>query len=106
MTETVEPRTHDFGPGCRTWGHDYAITRVRDGGQTIQASGWGSDGPRDIAAGDYLLLESPDPKRRSTRYRVDTIRHEADPSDQWFADLVFAPRCLTTDQSDPTKETS
>jgi hypothetical protein len=105
MTETIEPRTHDFGPGCRTWGHDYTINRVRYGGQTIQVSGWGSDGSGDIAEGDYLLLESPDPKRRATRYRVDTIRYAANPSDQWFADLVFAPRRLTPAPSDPGSST-
>lgn len=84
-----EPMTHDFGPGHRCWGHDYTITKVHDGGQRIQASGWGHDG-RLIQEGDYLLLDKG--SQRSTRYQVEKIERVMDPNDMWHATLTFAPR--------------
>lgn len=98
MTEpnAPEPRTHDFGPGSRNWGHDYAITCVEDGGRRVRASGWGSDSPGPIAEGDFLLLEAPDHRRATTRYQVTSIRHETNPGDMWHADLVFTPRMYVT----------
>lgn len=90
----TEPRTHDYGPGRRGWGHDYSISRVRDGGQHVRASGWGHDGTV-IREGDYLLLAAPDGKHTS-RYQVDKIRHLMDPDDMWHADLTFAPRTYAT----------
>ncbi|MFD8771390.1 hypothetical protein [Streptomyces sp. NPDC059916] len=89
-----EPRTHDFGPGHRGWGHDYSINKVRDGGQHVDASGWGHDGTL-IQEGDYLLLTAPDGKR-TTRYQVTAIQHLMDPADMWHADLRFAPRTYAT----------
>jgi hypothetical protein len=62
MADEPEPRTHDFGPGRRCWGHDYTISSVRDGGKEIQVSGWGCDGA-SICQGDYLLLEAPGGQR-------------------------------------------
>lgn len=87
--DATNPRTHDFGPGRRGWGHDYSITKVHDGGQRIQASGWGDDGTI-IKEGDYLLLDKDG--QRSTRYRVEKIDREMDPNDMWHATLSFAPR--------------
>lgn len=88
------PRTHDFGPGRRCWGHDYSIDKVLDGGQRIRASGWGHDG-RLIEEGDYLLLEAPD-RKRATRYQVQKIERVMDPPDMWHAELSFAPRTYAT----------
>jgi hypothetical protein len=85
----TEPRTHDFGPGRRFWGHDFCIDKVVDGGQHIQASGWGHDGAL-IRPGDYLILAKGDD--RSTRYRVEKVEYAMDPNDMWFARLQFAPR--------------
>jgi hypothetical protein len=76
--------THDYTK--RTWGHDY-IFRPVDGGMKASLSGWGTG----IEAGDYLLLEQPD-GGGSTRYKVDEIRYERDPRDQWHAKASFAPR--------------
>lgn len=89
-----DPMTHDFGPSRRYWGHDYAITKVADGGQQIRASGWGHDG-RMIQEGDYLLLEDKG-GRRTTRYQVQKIERVMDPPDMWFAQLSFAPRRYAT----------
>lgn len=84
-----DAHTHDFGPGRRHNGHDYAIHRVIDGGKEIRVSGWGCDG-RSIQPQDYLLLQnSPE---RSTRYQVTEIQHVMDPPDMWHATLAFAPR--------------
>ncbi|MFJ9771185.1 hypothetical protein ACIRVF_08070 [Kitasatospora sp. NPDC101157] len=80
--------THDYGPGKRIWGHDYAITRTIDGGQQLKASGWGPGGAR-IQQGDYLLLQNGN---RDTRYRVAEVEYCLDPADMWHATLDFAPR--------------
>lgn len=92
----AEPRTHDFGPGRRYWGHDYTIDKITDGGQRAQASGWGHDGHL-IKEGDYLLLTAPGGKR-ATRYQVEKIRRLMDPDDMWHADLKFAPRTYATQE--------
>lgn len=85
-----EPRTHNYGPGRRYWGHDVSITTNDDKGQKLRVSGWGNDG-HVIREGDYLLLEAKG-GQRSTRYQVAKIEHLMDPDDMWHADLVFAPR--------------
>jgi sugar (pentulose or hexulose) kinase len=94
-----EPKTHDFGPGCRYWGHDYTITKVLDSGQRISVSGWGHDGVL-IQEGDYLLLDKG--QDRSTRYQVEDIQRVMDPDDMWHATLVFAPR-TSTPQKDASR---
>ena len=78
-------RTHDYGPGQRGRGHDVTITKVRDGGQVIKATGWG----RGICPGDYLLLPKGSGR---TRYQVTEIEYLMDPDDMWFATLTFTPR--------------
>lgn len=98
----AEPFTHDFGPGRRSWGHDYSISKVLDGGQRVRASGWGHGG-RLIKEGDYLLLEAKG-GQRATRYLVEKIRHVMDPGDMWHADLAFAPRLYNTqEEKDSTR---
>lgn len=92
----TEPKTHDFGPGRRGWGHDYTINKNRDSGQRLDVSGWGHDGAL-IKEGDYLLLSAAGGKR-CTRYRVEKIKHVMDPDDMWHADLVFAPRTYATQE--------
>ncbi|MEU8829386.1 hypothetical protein [Streptomyces sp900116325] len=93
-TPETTPRTHDFGPGRRFWGHDYSITKSADGGQQIRASGWGCDGYL-IKPGDYLLMEATGGKR-ATRYQVTKIERVMDPPDMWHAELSFAPRTYAT----------
>lgn len=84
-----EPATHDYGPGKRGWGHDYAIHAVAGEGAVLHASGWG----HGIDTGDYLLIESQQPTRDGrTRYRVAEIKYYANPADMWSARLEFAPR--------------
>lgn len=75
--------THDYTR--RGWGHDYAIHQVIEGGRRLKASGWG----HGIAVGDHLIMPN---QQATTRYRVEAIRYVRDPTDQWFADLAFAPR--------------
>lgn len=92
----AQPRTHDFGPGRRYWGHNYSIDKVIDGGERVQASGWGHDG-RLIKEGDYLLLTAAGGKQ-ATRYQVEKIQHLMDPDDMWHADLKFTPRMYATQE--------
>lgn len=73
---TSEPMTHDFGPGRRSWGHDYCINKVHDGGQRVDASGWGHDG-KPIQEGDYLILDKG--AGRATRYQVQKVERVMDP---------------------------
>jgi hypothetical protein len=75
--------THDYT--VRTWGHDYTIMKVIDGGQQLCLGAWG----HGVSAGDYLILANGD---SSTRYVVEEIEYCADPHDQWFATVRFAPR--------------
>jgi hypothetical protein len=83
------PATHNYGPGKRGWGHDYAIHRTIDGGRQLDISGWGPLVGPMIRQGDYLLLQNGD---RDTRYEVTEIERCADPKDMWHATLTFAPR--------------
>ncbi len=76
--------THDYTVRCV--GHDFNLTPY-GGGQYGKMSGWG----HGIEKGDFLILPMPDSKK-TTRYRVVKIRYMVDPPDQWFADVVFAPR--------------
>lgn len=89
--ETRAPATHDYGPGRRGWGHDYAFT-PQDGGIRASMSGWG----HGISEGDYLLLESSKAADGRARYRVDRIEYCRDPQDMWFAEVSFAPRPYPT----------
>lgn len=75
--------THDYRR--RFWAHDYTFDPV-DAGQRGHMMGWGPD----VAAGDYLILEAPNPN--GTRYAVERISYFPDPPDMWEADVVFAPR--------------
>jgi hypothetical protein len=83
MTETREPKTHDYT--TRGWGHDFGISHSNHHGFEVSAYGWG----RGIRAGDYLILPNRD---TPTRYEVRSIAYQRDPPDMWFADLLFAPR--------------
>jgi hypothetical protein len=83
------PRTYDFGPGRRSYGHDVVIHQVVDGGRELHVSGWGPTFGGPIVAGDYLLLPNGE---GTTRYQVAGIVPHADPADMWEARLTFAPR--------------
>lgn len=83
MIEQQASQTHDYTK--RSWGHDYTITQVYDGGQRLRLVGWG----RGIKAGDYLLLENDG---ASTRYQVATVDYYSDPPDMWRMEATFAPR--------------
>jgi hypothetical protein len=77
--------THDYTR--RAWGHDFSITNVISGGQSLSAVGWGLG----ISEGDYLILPNGDD---TTRYQVEFVNYALDPADQWFAKLRFAPRSI------------
>lgn len=87
------PKTFDYGPGQRGWGHDYTW-EPEPGGLRGNAIGHGAG----ISAGDYILLERSDSTGRRflsdgrTRYKVVSIEYYADPTDMWKATLEFAPR--------------
>lgn len=76
-------KTHDYT--IRTWGHDYTISKIIDGGKMIEMAGWGSG----IKVGHFLLLPNGSD---TTRYRIVKIRYCSDPHDMWFATAAFDPR--------------
>ncbi len=80
MTET---KTHDYTR--RTFGHDFAITKIFEGGMRVSMMGWG----RGISKGDFMIL--PD-GHGTTRYQIASIRYYDNPSDMWRATAEFAPR--------------
>lgn len=80
-----EPVIHDFGPGKRYWGHDYAITKNIDSGRRLRVSGWGPQ----MKVGDLILLDN---RGRETCYRIAEYRPVMDPPDMWHAVLEFTPR--------------
>jgi len=82
------PQTHDYRR--RSWGHNCNWhPDPGGGGRTGMMQGWGYG----IREGDFILLRVGDPpSRQESRYRVTSIRYETDPSDMWWARVVFAPR--------------
>ena len=81
-----EGETHDYT--ARGWGHDYTF-EPKDGGMRGRMSGWGSG----IKPGDFLLLQNKKLSGvQTTRYQIIKIDYMRDPPDQWFADVMFAPR--------------
>jgi hypothetical protein len=86
---TERVKTHDFSRKTRTWGHDYSINKIIDGGLKLNVMGWGFN----IKTGDYIILDNKDAKyNKTTRYKVTQIGYTTDPADMWFAELEFAPR--------------
>ena len=83
----MEPKTHDYRRGNRGWGHDYTVSKVIDGGQKLDAMGWGTG----LQKGDYLLMQS-NSESGETRYQITDISYFRDPEDMWSATLEFAPR--------------
>jgi len=84
-TPKPEPKTHDYTSERRRWGHDYAITQVKD--NTINICGWGYG----LSKGDYFVFTNQK-THDSTRYQIKKIEYYADPTDMWRAEMVFAPR--------------
>lgn len=81
--------THNYGPGFRGWGHDYAVNEVIDGGRQLRACGWGPLCGPPMQEGDFVLLQAG---TTDTRYRVASVEYVPDPADMWFAVLDFASR--------------
>ena len=75
--------THDIS--IKTWGCNYNVLEIRDGGMSVDLAGWHSG----IKNGDFLLLKQDG---GTTRYLVESIRYCSDPADMWFATASFAPR--------------
>lgn len=76
------PKAHDFR--ANWWGHSANIQKVIDKGQQLKLTGFGSG----IAPQDILILKNGSDV---ASYRVDSIRYQRDPPDQWFADASFCP---------------
>lgn len=75
--------THDISR--KTWGCNYNVMEIRNEGMSVDLVGWRSG----IKDGDFLLLKQDN---GTTRYLVESIRYESNPSDMWFATASFAPR--------------
>jgi hypothetical protein len=69
----------------KSWGCNYNVMQIHDGGMRVDLAGWHSG----IKNGDFLILKRYE---GTTRYLVESIRYESDPSDMWFAKVSFAPR--------------
>lgn len=78
--------SHDYTKSKRYWGHDIYYTPQNNGMQ-LNAGGWG----KGINNGDFILLTNP-ASGMDTRYQVDSITYEIEPSDMWRAVLIFSPR--------------
>jgi hypothetical protein len=87
--------THDYTN--RGWGHDFAITKVVDGGRLIHMTGWGYG----IRVGDYMILPNDGSE---TRYQVRTIEYETNPRDMWSGVFDFAPRPERSRQHEKQKK--
>lgn len=90
LTWLWRPKTHDYS--VSDWGHTVNVMSVIDGGQRLKVYGFG----KSIRRKHFLLLRSGDARSADgkTRYRVEAIKYMRDPTDQFFADLIFAPRSV------------
>ena len=70
--------THDYT--VSEWGHNYHITSIRDGGNSVSLTGWG----RGLKKGDYLILRNG--KDDTTRYEISSVKYFSDPDDMWSVD--------------------
>jgi hypothetical protein len=80
MTET---KTHDYT--CRSWGRNFTIIEIFDGGMRLDIMGWGYG----ISKGDFLILPNGN---ETTRYLIKFIEYKSNPPDMWQAMVEFAPR--------------
>jgi hypothetical protein len=67
------------------WGHSVEILKISNCGFELRVVGYG----RGVGKDDFLLLSN---EGSSTRYKVLKIEHKGNGTEQWFADLEFAPR--------------
>lgn len=81
MSET-NSKVHDYRQ-CG-WGHNAYLTHTNDGGRTGSMSGWG----RFIEPGDFVVLANGDD---FASYRVDRIKYNSNPPDQWHAQVTWVP---------------
>ena len=80
MTET---KTHDYTR--RSWGHDFTITQIFDGGMWLDMMGWG----HGLSEGDFIILPNGN---QTTRYLIKSVQYKSNPPDMWRAKVEFAPR--------------
>lgn len=97
QSSTKKAKTFDYSTPQRRWGHDISF-RPLDGGMKLRANGWGPspEGCDELKRewmepGDFIILSHPG-GQETARYRIDEIKYMSNPSDQWFAELSFAPR--------------
>jgi len=70
----------------RSWGCNYNILRVIEGGKELRLATWCTPTP---CSGDYVILTDGD---RTTRYQVDRVQYASGVDDMTFLDVTFAPR--------------
>lgn len=75
--------THDYS--VTSWGHNCDILSINDNGMSLRIAGWG----KGLSDDDYLIIKNGS---GTTRYKIDKVRYETNPSDMWFAEATFAPR--------------
>lgn len=77
---------HDFSFRKRMWGNNFNLLDKKDEqGIEWKIAGW----KHGINKGDYLLMGlSP---TITTSYKVRKIKYSGNPSDMFFAEIVFSP---------------
>ncbi len=84
--------THDYTR--RTWGHDFTISQIFNGGRRLRLAIWGPG----FRKGDFLIL--PQGGNATTRYKITGVDYcGADPGDMYFLDAKFAPRYVSLSES-------
>jgi hypothetical protein len=86
FSEGSAPKTHTFEGKI---GDDYSVTKVYNGGTSIQLVGW----KWGVSKDDYLILNC---KGRTTRYQVTEVKYFKAPYNMFAAVAVFSPRGKTT----------
>ena len=79
----TETKTHDYTR--RSWGHNFTITEIFNGGMWLDMMGWG----HGLSKGDFIILPNGN---ETTQYLIKDIEYKSNPPDMWRAKVEFAPR--------------
>jgi hypothetical protein len=77
-----EPKAHNYLR--EGWGRTATIHDIKDNGHKVKMRGFGSG----ICPGDFIMKKNGD---GYASYKIDTIKYNRDPPDQWSATATFTP---------------
>jgi len=78
----AEPKAHDYRR--EGWGHTASIDKIEDEGRKVTMLGFGSG----VCPGDFIMKKNGE---GYASYKIDTIKYNRDPPDQWSATATFTP---------------